>query len=378
MPLTHDYAVRIAASTQGGPLSRERKRFNSLVKKLDAERARLALWRDQLPHIRALADSQFQPLAERFDTLRKQLVSVLDMAHDNKAMGKKNKAKLADLIIGIAEPLMAGDDDEAIKAIYNKYSGRDFDLDTEADHAELRAMLSEASGIELGEEVDVSSPAAFFKAFQEHLDERARTQAESAAGTGTGTGTGTDASAKPAKPSAREARHQAEQLKLKHSVRDIFRKLASALHPDRESDPAEHARKTALMQRANVAYAANDLLALLEMQLEVAQIDQAGLNNLADDRIKQYNMVLQEQVGEVGAQIAALELQLMLDLGWEPGRRLLPKTLMKSLEVDIARMRANVMHIEADLAAFADLKRLKAWLADYRIEPAMPEDAPWF
>ncbi len=373
MPLTHDYAVRIAAPTHGGPLSRERKRFNSLVKKLDAERARLALWRDQLPTIRALADSQFQPLAERFDARRKQLVAVLDVAYDNKAMGKKDKAKLADLIIGIAEPLMAGDDDGAIKAIYNKYSGRDFDRDTEADHAAMRAMLSEASGIELGEEVDVSSPAAFFKAFQERLDERARAQADSAAGT--------DASAKPAKPakpSAREARHQAEQLKLKHSVRDIFRKLASALHPDRESDPAEHARKTALMQRANVAYAANDLLALLEMQLEVAQIDQAGLDNLADDRIKQYNMVLQEQVGEVGAQIAALELQLTLDLGWEPGRRLAPKTLMKSLEVDIARMRANVMHIEADLATFADIKRLKAWLADYRIGPAESEDEPWF
>lgn len=69
-------------------------------------------------------------------------------------------------------------------------------------------------------------------------------------------------------------------------MRDIFRKLASALHPDRETDPAEHGRKTALMQRANVAYAANDLLGLLELQLEVDQIDQTGLDNLGDDRIK--------------------------------------------------------------------------------------------
>ena len=62
-------------------------------------------------------------------------------------------------------------------------------------------------------------------------------------------------------------------LFFERAVREIFRKLASALHPDRETDPGERARKTALMQRANVAYAANDLLGLLELQFEVDQID---------------------------------------------------------------------------------------------------------
>jgi curved DNA-binding protein CbpA len=42
-------------------------------------------------------------------------------------------------------------------------------------------------------------------------------------------------------------------------VREVFRKLASELHPDRETDPAEHARKTELMQRVNQAYKAGDL-----------------------------------------------------------------------------------------------------------------------
>jgi hypothetical protein len=77
---------------------------------------------------------------------------------------------------------------------------------------------------------------------------------------------------------AREERHAVEADQLKQSVRDIFRKLTSQLHPDREPDAAERARKTALMQRVNVAYAANDLLALLELQLEVEQIDQAELD----------------------------------------------------------------------------------------------------
>jgi hypothetical protein len=99
-------------------------------------------------------------------------------------------------------------------------------------------------------------------------------------------------------------------------VRDIFRKLASALHPDRETDSAKRGRKTALMQRANVAYAANDLLGLLELQLEANQIDQTGLDNLDDDRIKQYNRILDGQAGEIKAEIIALETSLLTFDGW--------------------------------------------------------------
>lgn len=43
-------------------------------------------------------------------------------------------------------------------------------------------------------------------------------------------------------------------------LRNVFRQLASAVHPDRESDPDERDRKTALMSEANAAYANLDAL----------------------------------------------------------------------------------------------------------------------
>jgi len=55
------------------------------------------------------------------------------------------------------------------------------------------------------------------------------------------------------------------------SIREIFRKLASALHPDRETDRKGREVKTALMLQVNRAYAGNDLLTLLELQIE--QVD---------------------------------------------------------------------------------------------------------
>lgn len=370
MAIASQYSIRIAAPVTMGPPSRVRKQFNNLVKKLEAERANLALWREELPKIRALADSEYRPLAQIFDVHRKQLLLALDRAHADKTMGKKDKAKLVDLICTMAVELMQIDQsDVLIKDIYNKHSGSDYDQDMDEQKAHMRQMVANMTGVELDDDVDFNSPAALFEAMHAKMAEQMQHEDPVAP----------PPAARPAKLSAREARHHAEEAKLKQSVRDIFRKLASALHPDREADPAEHGRKTALMKRANVAYAANDLLGLLELQLEVDQIDQTGLDNLSDDRIKQYNRILDGQVREIGSEILALESAIALDMGWELDRRLTPKAMLKGLHVDIAKMRANIKGIEADLVALVDIKQLKAWLKDYRIiEADEMYGEPWF
>jgi hypothetical protein len=364
MSISSRYAIRIAVPTTPGPLSRVRKQFNALVKKLEAERAHLALLREELPKIRALADSEYGPLVQIFDAHQKRLLLALDRAHSDKTMGKKDKEKLVELICSTAVELMQVDeDDDLVKDIYNKHSGRDFDRDMDEERAFMRRMVANMTGVKLDDDTDFNSPAAFLKSMQEKMAEQAPDEEP----------------AKPAKLSAREARHQAEEVKLKQSVRDIFRKLASALHPDRETDPAEHGRKTALMQRVNVAYAANDLLGLLELQLEVDQIDQTGLDNLGDDRIKQYNRILDGQVNEIGSEMYALESAFALDMGWEFGRRRTPKAMMKGLRADIAEMRANIKSIETDLDAVVDIKKLKAWLKGYHIvKDESMYGEPWF
>ncbi len=371
MSLTSQYAVRVTPAASGPP-SRVRKQFNTLVKKLEAERAKLALWREELPRIRALSDNEFAPLSRTFDAHRRQFVLLLDQAFGDKSMAKKNREKLADIICSTAGELMQIDEeDEAVKEIYNKHSGGDFDQQMNAEKALLRAMVGAVTGVELDEDADFSSTHAIFEAMRDKMEQQARDDGQQQSEPAR--------AAKPAKLSAREARHQAEDIKLKQSVRDIFRKLASALHPDRETDPTERGRKTALMQRANVAYGANDLLGLLELQLEVEQIDQTGLDNLADDRIKQYNRILGGQVNEIHFEIIALETALSLDMGWEFGRYRTPKAMLRGLRDDIATMQANVNHIEADLDTFGDIKKLKAWLKDYRIVGNDPEyDELWF
>jgi hypothetical protein len=375
MPANKDHAIRITAPAAAGPQSRVRKQFNTLIKKLDAERARLALWRDEVPKIRALADSELMPLVEKFDARRRELVVMLDVVWADKRLGKKHREKISDLICSTVADAMVrdndSDDDIEIKAIYSKHSELAFDGGTPEDQAGMREMLAAMTGIELDDDADLSSASllrdAVCKKMEAMVAEEEAEQARQAA------------RPKPAKLTAREARHEAEALKLKQSVREIFRKLASALHPDRETDPAERSRKTALMQRANVAYAANDLLGLLELQLEVEQIDQASLDSLGDDRIKQYNRILEGQVFEIQGEIMALETVLSLDMGLEPEDHRTPKALMQSLRAEIKAMKVDLEHIEGDLVIFSDVKTLKAWLKDYEIGANAPDfGEPWF
>lgn len=367
-------SIRLAtpAATRISPV---RKKFNTLIKKLETQRSRLAEWHTEAPTIRSVIAGELMPLVASHETASVAYLKLLDAAYVDKIMGKKDREKLEDLICNTAQQLIeSGNPDPAIRDIYDRHLGHDADPE-EAEQA-VREMVRMSMGVELDDDIDFSSPRAIFEAVQKKIDEQASAEeSRHAAHTAA-----QDAARANARPSARELRHQAEEAKLKHSLRDIFRKLASALHPDRETDPAERLRKTTLMQRANAAYAANDLLGLLELQLEVDQIDQAGLDKLTDDRIKQYNKILSDQLAEIDEQIMALEMSLSLDMGFDSRQRITPKSTMRDLRMHIVGVKNSLRRLDDDLDRFRDPKALKTWLKGYRITGLLPVDDtdPWF
>jgi uncharacterized protein (DUF2164 family) len=146
-------------------------------------------------------------------------------------------------------------------------------------------------------------------------------------------------------------------------VREVYRKLASALHPDRETEVAERNRKTQLMQRVNQAYERNDLLALLGLQIEIEQIDAEHLAQVSDARLGHYNRVLKEQLAQLRAEIAMCiaPFQAMLDLPpWSA--KPTPALVEQYLEADMTAVRAMLDELRQDLVAFKDPARLRARL----------------
>ncbi len=228
--------------------------------------------------------------------------------------------------------------------------------------AGMKAMMESELGVDLGDDLDMSSPDAFIKQMQARLAQEAekhradhRAKAESR-----------PKRKQTAKQIAKEEKLNEEAQRVKLSLREIYRKLASALHPDRELDPGERARKTTLMQQVNQAYDKQDLLRLLELQLEIEHIDQAAINTFSEERLLHYNKILKEQLAELEEQVRYLDYDFRMRFGVKPSATLKPDALMRILEQDIVRARQELRDIESDLNATQAIPSLKALLKEMR------------
>jgi len=142
-------------------------------------------------------------------------------------------------------------------------------------------------------------------------------------------------------------------------VREVFRKLASTLHPDRETDQAERERKTGLMQQANQAYQHNDLLTLLTLQLQTEQIDDEHLAGLPDARLAHYNQVLREQLQTLQQEVMVCIQPFEMAVGRRRGQ-LTPAAVDGALNEDLANLRRGLAMLADDTAALRDPARRRA------------------
>ena len=158
-----------------------------------------------------------------------------------------------------------------------------------------------------------------------------------------------------------------------HSVREVFRKLASRLHPDRETDAGERTRKTLLMQQANQAYQADDLLTLLTLQLQTEQIDGQYLAGLPDARLNPYNQVLREQLRVLQQEVRACIEPYRMALS-RRRRSLSPAAVDIALAQDIAMFQQGLQLLATDTAALRDPATRRAAIDALDLSQAYEQD----
>jgi len=375
MTRTNLRSISIASDHNQSNLSKGQKAFNTLIKQIEKRRARLSAWEAAMPAFHRKYVSQFAPLEQTSIDLRTKLVHRLDQAYPQKDLTKSERRTIADLISDLAGELVAQSDDPELKSIYNRYSESDFDSEAAAELDDMKTALEAMLGVELGDDVDMSSP--------EDVLQRAHAQMEKLQAQDALENQAREARRAKRKKTPRqlaaEAREQVEQAELSLSIREVYRKLASALHPDRETDPQERERKTTLMQRANQAYSKNSLLQLLELQLELEHIDQSVINNIGEDRLKHYNKILKEQLGELDHEILHVENGFKHSYGIPPFIEVSPGTVMRNLAADIFSLQESLHALEHDLLVFDDVKQLKGWLKSVNRSLATPrlDDMPF-
>jgi chemotaxis protein histidine kinase CheA len=374
MPSSPRKLIRIAQTSAAKELSRTQKQFNSLIKKIEAQKQALIEWQESLPQYNRKIADEYQPLWDAYNQQRIDLVYLLDRAYEDKLFTKSDKAKIKHILTDLAEQLILEHGKDELKELYNKHSGDDIDAaqeEADAMAAELmKTMMGGMFGIEIGDDVDVSSPekmqAFLHEKMQEAEAERAEKQRQAEEKRAK--------RKKTQKQLEKEAKKQQEEQNLSQSIREVYRKLAAALHPDREPDGEERERKTRLMQRVNAAYEKKNLLQLLELQLEAEQIDQEHLNNIAEDRLKYFVKILKEQLFELEQEVAGYEQEFNQRMRGPLYARLHPKTMMMALDQDIGSLRRDIANLKDDIKLFRHLPALKAFLKTYKIPKQRPTD----
>ncbi|OYY74531.1 MAG: hypothetical protein B7Y40_04075 [Gammaproteobacteria bacterium 28-57-27] len=348
--------------------------FNKLLQQIEKKRAQITEWQSTISNFQQKYTLDLLPILQAKNKLKTAFVLRLDELYDIRDISRRERERLGDMILEFASDLLAQENNPQLEDICAKYQPQDTNPKHTERQAEILAAMKaefmEMTGVDLGDEANDMSFDEFMQFAHEHLNERyaaeerarqERNEQRQAK------------RKKTAKQIAKEQKEAEDAQDIKLSVREIYRKLVSNLHPDRESDPQQRARKTELMQRVNQAYEKNNLLQLLELQIELDHIDPASLSNLSEERLQRYTKTLKQQLSELNAEKTQLEMEFRARFSIHPsdlGYNASPASVMRLLAQDIAAHQNELHRMKYELDEIKDAQSVKIWLKTMRYRDA--------
>ena len=358
VPVVASSLLLIDAAASQAPLSAEQQLFNTWVQRIAQQRAWLQVWDEAVQDCRTRFARDGAPLRTRYLDLQAELAQYLDQQAGRK-LSKLERQLLETCLLESAQQVADLSDTPAQQAamqeLVRRYTPEQED-DDEAGDAATQAAAPEPASEDIDWE-DMEAVAQFLEA----QAQAAAAQAERARGQ------------HQAKRQQRKAQ-QAQKAKgptaaelATQSLREVYRRLASRLHPDREQDPQERERKTALMQRVNIAYEAGRLMELLELQWEAEQMDPARLAQFSDARLAPYNRMLQEQWSDLQRDAQARMQAFAREFGLDATTRLQPAKLMSQVRERLQQLQGGIDYLQQLLKALdEEPDALKQWLKHER------------
>ena len=346
-------------------LSRAQKRFSSLLKKIDRQRAELQAWetkeavfaREWARHVapfRARQAAGVVEVIDRLDALAgRQALSELDLV--------TLESELCDMVETVlAEGVLDEDECQRLEALFDHYSGvslQDIHAEEEAD---FKAQVLDEVGLDLGDEdIDLNDPGALLEQVLRKLEEQDWEA-------------GDQDVTHPAQPHGWPDEVVWPSFDVESSGDGLSPSVsAGVLHPDRETDPAERARKTALMQRVTLAYHAHRLVDLLELQREVAQADVGDMASLSEEQLQSYIRVLKQQSEELAHELQQREMWLRARYPLNRFQKAIrPRDLARILREVRAGVKHQLQQLDALKARLATEQGVRAWLKSLRQQAA--------
>lgn len=146
----------------------------------------------------------------------------------------------------------------------------------------------------------------------------------------------------------KQKREQAQKM-AEQSLKTVYLKIASIIHPDREQDEQIKVEKTEMLQQANTAYEQQDLFYLLKLQIQIEQNQSVSKKGLTADQVKFYQLALDAQSQKLQSEID----DLIDTLVWSESAKITVKKLKGKFQIsDLYKQ------IDADTSA---LKQQVKW-----------------
>jgi hypothetical protein len=349
----HGQSTELTITAQ--KLGPEQQLFNQLLEKIEKQGKALQNLKTLAETHEKERQAKLAPLRSQVSALQEKLVLFLDQRlQARKGLSQRACEDVEELIAMLLDDLRgAGEISPALQEVESRYFGMDDDtledgLDLESS-SELNRAMAQAMGVEVDAD-GLLSTEEMIEALMRKMqaDDEAAMHAH-------------EARQAKRKKTPKQKLVEQEQQDAHSALRSIYRKLVSALHPDRESDPAERARKTALMVRVNAANDSKDLLALLHLQLEISQIDPSSVASMADDKLRGFNRMLKAQLKDLQAEYHSLmgHVHVAFDLGYD---NVSPKAMLSAVRFQAQRLQNMVEGLKHDLQLIQDDKALKKWV----------------
>ena len=350
-PSTPDNLALTALKFNTSQMSPAQKRFNQLLKQTETLAQKIESTRVLVDLHRTACARTLGPLETARAAFMGQMVRWLDQRLQAKGLSARQKDIAREILCHLAASL-AAEGDEAMQALHDAHSDQTLDEMEKADIADMQSLMEDVFGHKLGDDdTPFDNLDDLMRANMAQLQAQAQAAQEARA-----------QHPSKRKKTAAQRKTETQTQDADGALRTIYRQLVSALHPDREPDAAEQARKTALMKDANTAYERRDLLALLHLQLQADLVDDKHIASMANDKLAALTTLLKERVAVLQRELFQIEAQARADFGLSRYAPLSSATLKRQLVESELNLHEEIALMQQDLKLVQDDTRFKRWL----------------
>jgi hypothetical protein len=347
--MTPRTSLKISSRKPDDKPTPDQERFTYLLAQIEQARKAQAKLEADIQAFRRRQSEQLSPLRASLRTTLRDTVLVIDRSLGQQKWARLDRSALEEILIGTAQMLLeANEDDAEIKAAFDRHNAKSFDERKREELERLKLEAENMMGVDLSDDESIQSEDDLAQRMYEHIAKEKQQQEER--------------TASKQRKSAAQQRIEAGTQAAKKSLREMYRKLASAVHPDREPDAKRRAEKNELMQTINRAYATNDLLTLLEAQMRLEQIDPDHIAKLSGERLSQFNKLLATQLVAARKAIQEIESGFSMDFGLEGEANFSPQKLTRIIRESARGIRQEIERQKQFLEVLRSTSATKRWL----------------